>query len=900
MAGHPIAAPTALRVGHLTDPLGIDSEHPDLSWRLAGGRQSAYRIQVASTPELLAADTCDLWDSGRVAGERTGGVEYGGKPLGSARRAHWRVRVWGTPDEEAVSPWSATACWETGLLERSDWAGAQWVTAPEWASPDLHDPSSPLPLLAKDFHLDRPVRHARLHVTALGIYEPSVNGSRVGAAYLEPGCTAYDKRLLYATYDITDALREGDNTVGLLLGNGIANVPNVPGRYEKLHVSYGLPKALAVVRVEYADGTHARVATDGTWRTALGPITLSAWFGGEEYDARREIPGWDTPAADLSRWRPAAVAEAPDATLSARTHPPIEIVETVTPVSITEPAPGVHVFDLGVNIAGLPELSVSGPPGTAVVLRPAELLYEDGTVNQRFTGRQCYDRYTLRGSGPGTGSGKNKGNGKGDAPGAAAVTETWHPRTVYHGFRYVQVEGLPGPPGPDTVRGLVLRAANTRAGGFSCSDELLNGIHRLIDRAVQGNMYSVLTDCPHREKLGWLEETHLVFPAVARNYDVAAYYRKLVRDMADAQTDTGLVPGIAPEYTVFEDKFRDDPNWGGALVLAPWHLYRTYGDTTTLRAIYPYMLRYLDHLASRADSGGALLSHGLGDWIAFDDSTPKAVTATFAHHRIATALREIAEVLGLPADARRHADLADRIGRAFHSVFFDPANHTYATGSQAADALALEMGVVPEAERGAVLDHLVAGIRAAGDHVTVGEVALPSLLRVLSAHGRDDVVWDLLSRTDSPSYGYQVVHGATALTERWDGPTRGSSQNHFMLGAADEWFFGSLAGIGQAEDSTAFDRIVLRPTPVGDLRHASAWYDTPRGRVSSAWERTEEGGTLRLEVTLPPGPDSRVEVPVPDGAGDVRAPGAARPVGRTDGRASFEVPPGDWEFTVTP
>ncbi|MGW8949526.1 family 78 glycoside hydrolase catalytic domain [Streptomyces sp. NPDC055709] len=861
--------PTALRVGHLTDPLGIDHEPPDLSWQsTSGGRQGSYRIQVASTPELLAADAPDLWDSGRLGGGRGVGVDYGGKALGSARRAHWRVRVWdeqGTPSE-----WSATAFWETGLLHPSDWAEAQWVTAPEWASPDRHDSSGPLPLLAKDFTVDRPVRRARLYATALGVYEASLNGTRVGDAVLEPGYTAYDKRLLYATHDITDALRPGVNTVELLLGNGIANVPDVPGRYEKLHISYGLPKALALLRVEYADGTHASVVTDGTWRTALGPITLSAWFGGEEYDARRELP-------DTCGRRPAATvaAPAPGLILSARTQPPVEVVETVTPVSVTEPEPGVYVYDLGVNIAGRPELRVSGPAGTDVIMRPAELLNDDGTVNQRFTGRACYDRYTLRGD--------------------TADAEVWHPRTVYHGFRYVQVEGLPGPPAPDTVRGHVLRAANRRAGDFSCSSELLNGIHGLIDRAVQGNMYSVLTDCPHREKLGWLEQTHLVFPAVARNYDVAAYYRKLVRDMADAQTDTGLVPGIAPEYKVFEDKFRDDPNWGGAIVLAPWLLHRTYGDTATLRTHYPHMLRYLGHLASRAD--GALLTHGLGDWIAFDDSTPKGVTATFAYHRIATAMSEIAAVIGASDDARLHTALAERIGRAFHGTFFDRDRHTYATGSQAADAMALDLGVVPESERVAVLDHLIASIRAAGDHVTVGEVALPSLLRVLSAYGRDDVVWDIVSRTDSPSYGYQVTHGATALTERWDGPTRGSSQNHFMLGAVDEWFGATLAGIRQQEDSVAFDRIVVRPTPVGDLTRASAWYDTPRGRVSSAWHRSDEEG-FRLEVTVPPGAPSRVELPRPGGAGEPLAPEAARPLGTVDGRTCFEVGAGTWQFSV--
>ncbi|MCX4835758.1 glycoside hydrolase family 78 protein [Streptomyces sp. NBC_01016] len=848
--------PHTLRTAHLTDPLGVDDQHPDLAWQLARGRQAAHQVQAATTAALLADGTCDLWDSGRVPGTVHTGVHYDGKAPGARQRVWWRVRVWESraPDHEEDGPtaWSAPATWETGLPTADDWADAEWITAP-----DLR-PGDPLPLLVRDLTLPATPVRARLYATALGVYEAFVNGAHAGDARLEPGCTAFDKRLLYATYDVTDTLRAGANTIGIALGNGIARVLESDGRYTKLRADHGSPRALALLYAEYADGTTTTVVTDPSWRTHPGPVTLSAWFGGEEYDARLEPDDWHRPGADRGGWRPAVPAPLPTAVaLTARAHPPVEVVDTLTPVSVSEPRPGVHVFDLGTNIAGRPCLDVTGPAGTSVVIRPAELLAPDGTVNQRFTGTPCFDRYTLRGDPDG---------------------ERWRPATVYHGFRWLQVEGLPAPPAPDTVSGEVMRVANTPAGGFRCSSELLNGVHRLIDRAVQSNMYSLLTDCPHREKLGWLEQVHLVFPAVAHGYDVAAHYRKLVRDMADAQTASGLVPDIAPEYTVFEDKFRDDANWGGALVLAPWWLHRTYGDTATLRAHYPRMLRYLDHLHSRSPDG-LILEHGLGDWMAFDTSTPKAVTATFAHQRIVTALGDIAEAIGAHGDAAAHRRLASDIADAFHRRFHDADRHTYGSGSQACDVLALAAGAVPPEETRAVLDHLVAGIRAAGDHVTVGEIALPSLLRALSDHGRDDVVWDLLSRTDNPSYGYQLAHGATALTERWDGPTRGSSQNHYMLGAASEWLVGSLAGLRQAPDSVAYEHIVVRPAPVGDLTWASAWYDTPRGRASVAWHR--DADVFRLTVTLPPGADTRVELPLPNGDRDVR-----------------QVPPGSHEFTV--
>lgn len=768
---------------------------------------------------------------------------------------------------------------ETAGPDGTGYASGATVTG-QVAPPPFNLDFPAMPLFAKQFTLDAPVRSARLYATGLGIYDARINGRAVSQAVLQPPNTDYHARLVYSTTDVTGLLQEGENALSMRLGAGTSIVPDTPDRYTKWTGVLGPPKLLAQLEVTYADGRVERIASDPSWRTALGPTTFTHWYGGEDADARLEQPGWDRPDADLSGWKTARETDAPTpgVRLAAQMAPPIQPVGRVPTVKITEPEPGAYLFDLGVNIAGWPELRVSGPAGTTVTLKPGERLGADGLVDQStmIRGGATYppilDHYTLAGLGE----------------------EVWHPNFVYHGFRYLQVTGLPSPPTPQTVSGIVLRAANEESGSFDSSSALLNGIHRIINRAIQGNMYSILTDCPDREKLGWLEETHLVYGAVSRNYDVAAYYRELVRNMVEAQEPSGLVPDIAPQYVVFSGDVHDEPNWGSAVILAPWQMYRAYGDVDTLRFAYGAMQRYFDYLTSKTK--GDLLDYGLGDWAAIDKSTPDGVTASFAYHRAAVTLAKIARLPGHDDDAVRYEAVAGRVATAFNAAFLHADTGTYATGSQASDALALDMGVVPAGLRGAVLEHLVGSIRAAGNHVTVGEIALPSLLRVLSAAGRDDVVYDVATQTSNPSYGYQVVHGATALAEYWDGPTGYGSQNHFMMGALDEWFTAGIGGIRQAEDSVGFRRLEIRPSVVGRLTHAESSYRTPYGEVRTEWRRA--GTTFQLDVAVPPGTTASVEVPLWAGQGGATATAGARPVRTTGDSATFEVGSGTWSFVA--
>ncbi|WP_433462332.1 family 78 glycoside hydrolase catalytic domain [Spirillospora sp. CA-128828] len=720
------------------------------------------------------------------------------------------------------------------------YATRQTVTGQE--PPESPVPEA-LPIFAKDFGLPRGVRQARLYIAGLGVYEATLNGRRVGDAELEPANTGFAKRVQYATYDVTKMLRSGANTLGVELGNGAANVISTPDRYRKFAGTISDPKLMAQLEVTLANGQVVRVASDGTWKTVLGPVTFSNWYGGEDHDARRERPGWDRPGASRSGWEAAAPVPAPGA-LSGRTAEPVRVIETLAGRQAGS-GDGYRVFDVGRNIAGRPEITVQAPAGTSVRIYPSESL-KDGRAYQSISnvGGPLWDEYTTRSAGP----------------------ETWHPQFSYHGFRYLEVRGLPEG-ATITVRGQVLRADNDSAGSFTSSDPLINGVHGLVRRAIEGNMMSILTDCPSREKLGWLEQDHLVGDALAANYDVHAQLRKMVQDMADAQTDTGLIPSTVPDYTVLAGAYRDDPNWGGAFVVVPWQLYLNYGDIETLRTYYDAMKRYAAYIEGRVSGG--LTDYSLGDWFTPDRTFPKVVSGTYGWWRITDTLSRIAGALGDETGAAAYRSKADESAKALSDKLYDPATGTFGGGGQGAEAIALDMGAVPADQRSRLLDHLVSSVKNAGYHLLLGEISLPSAFRVLP----DDVIYEIATRTDSPSYGYQVVHGNTALGESWDGGS-GQSQNHFMLGSIDSWFSGRLAGIRQAPGSTGYRRLVVDPAVVGGLTSASATRRTPFGEVRSSW--TLEDGVVTLRVTVPPGSSAEVHVP-----------GVAKPVTVGSGTHTF-------------
>jgi hypothetical protein len=901
-----------LRCEYRLNPLGIDVPAPRLSWIMVstdngrrGARQIAFRVLVASTATLLAENRGDLWDSGRVQSDQCNQLGYAGKPLRSSQQAFWKVRIW--DEHEQPSPWSKPASWTMGVLHDGDWR-AQWISAKEavaesQAFAGIHimgqalpppfatapSPVYPTMLLRREVVVKPRLERALVHLCGLGQYELTINSRRVSDDLLAPGWTKYDKTVLYDTYDVTPLLRAGHNALGVLLGNGMYNVRG--GRYAKFIGSFGALKAIGQLRLEYADGTVDVVGTDGKWRVHPGPITFSCVYGGEDYDARLEPMGWNQPGFDDAGWEKALVVSGPGGNLRGLScaAPPIRAFETLKPVRVNSLRAGAVVYDLGQNVSLIARIRVKGPAGAVVRITPAELLNRDGTVDRGSSGGgDAYWQYTLAGKGE----------------------EEWFPKFFYHGSRYLQVE-CTAPPGKnlplvESLEGVVVHSASEAVGEFSCSNELFNRIRTLVRWAQASNMVHVLTDCPHRERLGWLEQYHLNGPSLRYEFDLAALFTKGMNDMADSQAEDGLVPDIAPEYVQFQEGFRDSPEWGSAFLLCAWQQYEWTGDRELLRRHYAAMQRYVAYLGSR--SRNFIVSHGLGDWYDLGPKppgvaqlTPVPLTATAFYYADAAVLAKAARLLGYADDAGKYEALARSIGEAFNQQFFDPARGQYAQGSQCANSVPLAMGLVEPAHRAAVLNAVVQDVTRRGNALTAGDVGYRYLLRALADGGRSDVIYAMNNQSERPGYGYQLQRGATSLTEAWDAG-RDSSQNHFMLGHIMEWFYHDLAGIGIDPSVPAFKKVVIKPATPGDLAWVKASYNSIYGKIESHW--SVANGRLTLNVTIPPNTTAVVYVPAKARARVTESgKSAAHALGVKylrweDGAAVYKVASGRYNFSV--
>ena len=703
--------------------------------------------------------------------------------------------------------------------------------------------------LRKEFAVNKEIKRAVAYVCGLGFYELSLNGQKIGDRVLDPGWTNYRKSCLYTAYDVTTQLARGRNALGVMLGNGMYNVQG--GRYVKFTGSFGPPKVILQIHVEYADGTSTMVVSDESWTWAPSPVVFSCIYGGEDYDARKELPGWDKAGFNAAAFRPVCVVDSPGGHLTAQAAPPIKVMAKYKPVKVTQPKPGMTVYDFGKNCASMPKLTVKGPAGAAVRMTPGELLDANGLVSQNSSGGPVYYTYTLKGGG----------------------TETWSPRFFYYGSRYLQVEtsghAADTPPQVVELISQFVHSSAATVGSFACTNSLVNRIHALIDAAIESNLQSVLTDCPHREKLGWLECSHLLAGCLMYNYDVPTFYAKIARDMSEAQLANGMVPDIAPEYVAFGGGFRDSPEWGSAYVITPWQVYLMYGDRTLLAQHYEGMKHYVEYLKSTAKD--SIVTHGLGDWYDIGPGGPgeskltsKGLTATAIYYQDLVILKETAKLLGKADEANQFEQLALAVNVAFNQKFFNADKNEYDRNSQTANAMPLVLGLVPADRRAAVLDGLVAQIRAGGNRVTAGDVGFNYLMRALSDGGQGEVLYDMLIRDDGPGYAYQLKNGATSLTEAWD-TNPGSSQNHCMLGHIEEWFYRGLGGIASDRSGPGFKKIIIQPQIVGDLSAADVAYDSSYGRIVSKWKRG--GERVLMDITIPVNTTATVFVPAKDAAG---------------------------------
>lgn len=695
------------------------------------------------------------------------------------------------------------------------------------------------------------ITKAVAHVCGLGFYEFSINGHKVGDATMAPLWSDYDKSVFYNTYDVTDCLTSGENSMDVLLGNGFYNEQG--GRYHKLLISFGPPTLRLRLDIYYADGKKVQtIVSDKQWRYVKSPITYNSIYGGEDYDARLE---------NASHLLPVVEQEAPKGIMLPQMGLPVKIMEKYAaktyrhlPDSVLASAskamkhtidPSAIVFDMGQNLSGFPEITVSGKRGQKVVIYVSETLNADGSCNQKQTGRPHYYIYTL------------KGEGK----------ETWHPRFSYYGFQYIQVEGavLPGEANPrnlpvlDSLHSCFIYNSAEQVSSFDCSNEIINGTHRIIGKAVRSNWQSVWTDCPHREKLGWLEQDYLNGESLAFNYDLSGFIEQTMRNIADAQMKSGAVPTTAPEYLVFKGKwldvFRESPEWGGALVYLPF-LYRQHtGSDKLIKLYYPNMKRYVDYLGTRSENH--ILNLGLGDWYdyapgraGFARNTKVDLVGTAHYYQWLRMTMDAALITGDKLDAEELSKESAEVAKAYTAAFYDSERQTFGTGSQASNAITMGCGLanVDNGEYQHALKSLVADIHAHGDRLTTGDVGNRFLFKALSENGLDTLLYKMINHDEVPGYGFQLKQGATTLSEQWD-PREGASRNHFMMGQIDAWFFTALAGI---ENLGTLDKpiITIRPQVMDDMTYVNATTRSLWGNVSVNWKRDNQQFTITVEVPV--------------------------------------------------
>ena len=731
------------------------------------------------------------------------------------------------------------------------WIQAPWSTERDGAE---LDGSRPMPVFRREFTLRAKPVKATLRIAGLGQYEVRIGSSgemHLAAPHgLHQAWTDYRKTVAFESYDVTRWMSRGPHVLAVMLGNGMYNVQKTSGRYTKFEGSFGVPRLIAELRVQYGDGKAETIGTDAIWKAAKGPVVFSSTYGGEDFDARKQESGWDRPGFADAGWSAAKETDGPGGALVAAIAPEVREGDFHSPVKTTQIGPAVTVYDLGVNFAGVPFVRVEGPAGAVLKLTPGELLNPDGSVSQRSSGGPMWWSYTLRGDGG---------------------QEMWSPQFGYYGFRYLQASWVGGQAGKvDSVSGMEWHSASPVTGSFESSSEMLNAIHKLIVNAMHNNEVSLFTDCPHREKLGWLEETHLVAAGLMFNNDLRGLYAATAKNIADAQHADGGVPTIAPQYTRFGTDprwamFDDSPEWGSASVLAPWAAYRFYGEKAPLERNYAVMQAYVKFLEGKADGDG-IVAYGLGDWYdigpkppGVSQDTSLGVTGTLMLYEDAVALGRIARLLGHAERAASYEALGKREAEAFNRKYWDAEKGYYDTGSQTANAMPLALGIVPEERRAGVLEHIVADIEAHEDHITTGEVGYPYLLRALTEAGRADVVLAMMLRKDPPSYGSQLAAGATSLTEAWDANPR-ASQDHFMLGGGEEWFYRALGGIDFDMTREKDERITIRPQMVKGVTWVKCSYDSVLGRIRSEW--SNENGMTSVDVEVPRGATATLILPV--------------------------------------
>jgi alpha-L-rhamnosidase len=747
----------------------------------------------------------------------------------------------------------------------------------------------PARMLRKEFTVEKKVKRATVYFAGLGLSELYLNGAKVGDHVLSPGLTDYDKHALYVTYEDPKILT-GRNAIGVMLGNGRYYAPRLQGGTR----NFGFPKAIVQLNLEFEDGTRSSIVSDESWKLTInGPIRANNEYDGEEYDARKEMAGWDRPGFDDAAWEQAQPVAAPAGALAAEMAEPLRVVETIKPVSVKQLKPGVWIFDMGQNMVGWCAKHFDGPAGTRVTFRYAETLKPDGSLyTDNLRSARAEDVYILKGVGG----------------------EYFEPHFTYHGFRFVEVTGLPHAPTTGDLEGHVVHDDMAKTADFTSSNTLLNQIHHNVFWGIRGNYRSIPTDCPQRdERQGWLGDRSQVSRSESYMFDVAAFYSKWSTDLADSQHPDGSIPDVSPNYWPL---YNDDLTWPSTFIFVPGMLYEQYGDRRVLERYYPAMRKWLDHIRTFVDSG-LIGKDQYADWCVPPEDpklihsvdparvTDKTLIASSYYYELLRTIARYARILDKPTEASDLEMLATQVNSAFQLKFFKPAEGIYGNGTQTSSILPLYFQMAPAESRGPVLASLARNItEVTHGHVGTGLVGAQWLMRTLSDNGRSDLAYEIATQKTYPGWGYMVEKGATTIWELWNGDTADPSMNsgnHVMqIGDLAVWMYEYLAGIRSDHEQPGFRHAVIRPYPAGDLTFVKASHQSLYGTLASSWKRDAKWFTL--EVAVPPNTTATVWLPAKDAAAVTES---GKPVAKArgvkflraeDGAAVYEVESGSYVF----
>lgn len=843
---HAQIKPVKLQCEHLINPMGIDTSEPRLTWQLKddryGALQQAYRIIVGADSIAVASGKGDVWDTQKVISDKMQ-ISYDGLEISPFTRYYWKVIVWDRGNEERMSD---VASFETGMMYMNNWKGTWISDGHELQGRSIHDKSAPY--FRKEFIVSKKIKSARAYIAVAGLYEFYINGEKVGNHRLDPMYTRFDRRNLYITYDVTSHLQNRNNALGVLLGNGWYNHQSTAVWYFDRAPWRNRPTFCMDIRITYEDGTTETITTGRDWKTSPSPVVFNSIYTAEHYDARLEQPGWNRTGFDDSGWGQITLRAAPSQNIVSQQLYPIRNVEKVPAKSVTKIDDYTYHYDLGRNISGVSEFRIKGAKGTVITLEHAEVLNENGRISMRNLAEHYRptddsdpfqkDIFIL--------------SGKGE--------EVFMPKFNYKGFQYVEVKSSkPVELTKDNLTGWFMHSDVPPIGSLETSNPVINKIWWATNNAYLSNLFGYPTDCPHREKNGWTGDGHIAIETALYNFDAITIYEKWLADHRDEQQPNGVLPAIIPT-SGWGYHWANGLDWTSTIAIIPWGIYEFYGDSRLLRDCYDNMKRYVDHVTDLSPNG--LTSWGLGDWVPVKSRTPVEFTSSVYYYVDATILANTAKLFDKQDDFLKYNALAEKIKNAVNDKYLNRETGLYGDGVQTELSVPLQWGLVPDAYRQQVADHLAKRVVADKKHIDVGLLGSKAILNALSENGYADLAFAVASQETYPSWGYWISKGATTLYEAWAvEPGKETSLNHIMFGEIGAWFYKALGGIRVDQQAPGFKNTLLKPQFVKGLNFAKVTYESPYGEIISNWER--KGKIIRYKVVIPP--NSKAGFYIPEG-----------------------------------